>query len=140
MSLKRHEEALAAFRQAVAGNAQHAFGWGNMGDALNCLKRPQEALACFDKALAIKKYAAAWCGKGDSYGLLEQYQEAILHFQKALEKYDKYPEAWYGKALAEDKMFMTAEAAESYRKFLALNPVKMAAEVELAKKRLEDLA
>ncbi|MBU3560794.1 O-linked N-acetylglucosamine transferase, SPINDLY family protein [Polynucleobacter hallstattensis] len=52
---------------------------------LNELKRYEEAIAHFDKALHLNpNYAEAWSNKGVSLKQLERYDEAIAHYEKAL--------------------------------------------------------
>ena len=54
--------------------------------ALNNLKRYEEAITCYDKALEINLLNEyAWTGRGNVLLRLKRYEEAITHYDKALE-------------------------------------------------------
>jgi tetratricopeptide (TPR) repeat protein len=60
MERKEWEKALKGFREVAAMNPKHTQSHGNMGICYGQLGRKQEALAAFDKALALDpKYAPA---------------------------------------------------------------------------------
>jgi len=53
----------------------------------NALGRPEDALACFDRAIGIDPgHAAALAGRGDALCMLGRYQEAIRDFGEALRR------------------------------------------------------
>ncbi|MBI3552535.1 MAG: tetratricopeptide repeat protein [Elusimicrobia bacterium] len=140
LKMGRFVEALRSFEAVLALDANHAFGWDNKGEALNKLGRFKDALPCFSKALAIRSFGAPWGGRGDSYRNLEQYQEALAAYQKAIEIAPKFSSAWYGRAVCEDKMYLSDQAVESYKKFLALASAKEdGKEIESARRRLVEL-
>ena len=53
-NLRRYDEALAAYDQAIALKPDLAEAWLGRGDALADLNRDDDALACFDKAIELK--------------------------------------------------------------------------------------
>ncbi|MDP3065617.1 MAG: tetratricopeptide repeat protein, partial [Methanobacteriaceae archaeon] len=58
----------------------------NQGTALFSLKRYQEAVDSFDRALKINPYnSQAWAGKGSALGFLEDYEEAIFCMERFME-------------------------------------------------------
>lgn len=60
MERKEWEKALKGFQEVAAMNPKHTQSYGNMGICYGQLGRKQEALAAFDKALALDpKYAPA---------------------------------------------------------------------------------
>jgi tetratricopeptide (TPR) repeat protein len=52
-ALRRHDEALDAYDQAIALQPGHADAYANRGNALSELGRQQDALASFERAVAI---------------------------------------------------------------------------------------
>lgn len=60
--------------------------WLNKGDTLNYLKKYEEALESFDKAIKIEPdNPKAWTYKGLTLILIEKTQEALECFNKSLE-------------------------------------------------------
>jgi tetratricopeptide (TPR) repeat protein len=53
LRLRRHHEARANAKRAVAADPNNAAAWHRLGNALSGLKRHKEAIACYDKALAL---------------------------------------------------------------------------------------
>jgi predicted O-linked N-acetylglucosamine transferase (SPINDLY family) len=51
--LRRHHEARAGAKRALAANPNDATAWHNLGKALCGLKRYEEGIACYDKALEL---------------------------------------------------------------------------------------
>src|SRR5437899_2769054 len=63
--LKRSEDAVASYDQAIALRPGLAEAFNNRGNALQELKRFEEALASYEKAVAIKPdFAEAWNNRG----------------------------------------------------------------------------
>ena len=60
--------------------------WHNKGNSLADLKRYEEAIGCYDKAIRIDpENYDAWSNKGNSLVILERYEEAIECIAKAEE-------------------------------------------------------
>ncbi len=71
--------------QTPQAEDQPANYWSNQGGSLCALGKYDEALACFDKALALEpRYANAWSNKGIALYYLGRNQEALQCFEKAL--------------------------------------------------------
>jgi serine/threonine protein kinase len=51
--LGRYEDALEAYNQAIAAQADYAWAWGRKGRTLRLLERYEESLECYDRALEI---------------------------------------------------------------------------------------
>jgi len=97
-------------------------GWSNKGVTLNEIKRFQEAIAHYDKALSIKPdYAEAYSNKGNSLNELKRYDEAIAHYDKALELKPDYVEGWSNKGVTLNEIKRFQEAIAHYDKALSLN-------------------
>ena len=82
--LKRPEDALASYDQAIALKPDFAEAYSNRGLALLDLKRPAEALASYDKAIALKPdFAMAHNNRGWALATLNRYDEAFVAYDKA---------------------------------------------------------
>ncbi|WP_218461046.1 tetratricopeptide repeat protein [Rickettsia sp. TH2014] len=65
------------------------------GNALDNLKRYEEAIQAFDKAIELKPDdAVAYYNKGNALNILERYEEAIVAYDKAIDLDPDYAEAY----------------------------------------------
>jgi tetratricopeptide (TPR) repeat protein len=81
-NLKRYEEALVTFEQAIRLDSKYAPAHYGMGIALEHFKRYEEALVAFEQAIRLdSKYAPAHYGKGIILERLKQDQEALEKMQ-----------------------------------------------------------
>jgi serine/threonine protein kinase len=100
-----------------------AFACLERGVELIKLGKYQEAIASYDKALALKPDCAfAWNNRGNTLRYLEKYEEAIASYDKALALKPDHFWSWdhRGDALSNLKKYQ--EAIASYDKALALKP------------------
>ena len=77
--------ALSSYDRALKANTDNAYAWNNKGAVFNSLQWPEEAHACFQKALAImpnnfdaRINMAKVCAK------MGRSDESVAHFQEAL--------------------------------------------------------
>jgi len=120
-ALKRPDEALERFSQALKINPSIAGTWNNRGTVFNDLKRYDDAVGDFDKAIALDpQYADAFFNKGKSLSLLKRFEEASSAFETALALKPELAEAWLGRGnvFCERKQF--DEALSAYERALAL--------------------
>jgi tetratricopeptide (TPR) repeat protein len=121
-SLKRYREALACFekaqqlghqgaaqgisicRQALAEEtgpgaeaAHEAAEWHSKGAKLDAEGKAEEALACFEKALALSPSAETWFGRAVVLGKLGRREEELASYDKALEMAPGFAGAWFNK-------------------------------------------
>jgi len=100
-----------------------ATDWNNKGFSLNELKRYEEAISCFDKAINLDpNYAYAWNNKGFSLNELKKYEEAITCFDKAINLDPNYAYAWNGKGNSLYELKKYEEAITCFDKAINLNP------------------
>jgi serine/threonine protein kinase len=98
-------------------------GGVEQGNQLFNLQRYQEAIASYDKAIAIKpKDHEAWHNRGVALDRLKKYEEAITSYDKAIAIKPDYHEAWYNRGVALDKLKKYEEAIASYDKAIAIKP------------------
>jgi tetratricopeptide (TPR) repeat protein len=71
--------------QPVLGDELGVVQWFNKGVSLDALGRSEEALVCYDRALAINpQYAQAWYNKGVVFAnSFQLYREALECFENA---------------------------------------------------------
>ena len=90
---------------------------------LNELKRYDEAITHYDKALILKpEYAAGWSNKGVTLNELKRYDEAITHYDKALILKPEYAAGWSNKGNTLHELKRYDEALAHYDKSLTLKP------------------
>ncbi|MBU3627668.1 tetratricopeptide repeat protein, partial [Polynucleobacter sp. AP-Reno-20A-A9] len=100
-----------------------AEAWSNKGVALKELKRHEEAIAHYDKALGIKPdYAEAALNKGATLKELKRYEEAIAFADQALSIDPNLAEAWSNKGVALKELKRHEEAIAHYDKALGIKP------------------
>jgi tetratricopeptide (TPR) repeat protein len=82
--LKRYQEAIAAYEQAIRLDPNDAVTYRSKGVALHDLKRYQEALAAYEQAIRLDPNdTRAYNNIGDALLGLKRYQEAEQAFEKA---------------------------------------------------------
>ena len=68
---------------------------GGRGLALRALGKPDEAIACYDKAIdALPEYAIAWNNKGVVFARMNRFGEADTCHAKATKLRPEYVAAW----------------------------------------------
>jgi protein O-GlcNAc transferase len=100
-----------------------AEAFNGRGNALGEVKRFGEALASYERALALKPdFAEAFHNRGNRLGELKRFEEALASYERALTLKPDYAEAFHsrGNALGQLKRF--GEALASYERALALKP------------------
>ena len=97
---KYFEDAIEAYRNALAHNPRDADALGGMGNALYSLGNYDQALDAFTRAIDCKSTPTAYAGLGNVFVKLQRYSEAVEAFEKAIEldptvtlNYDDYTQA-----------------------------------------------
>lgn len=97
--------------------------WIGAATVLTLLKRYDEALEAYDKALALNpRHAIAHCGRGGVYLTLRQWSNALNAYDQALRIDSGLPEALIGRGDVLNQMQRMAEAAEAFDKALSAQP------------------
>jgi tetratricopeptide (TPR) repeat protein len=113
--LGRHEEALAAFEEALALDGRRAFNWRNKAFVLRSLKRYDQALEAIDEAIRcrddVPKYHS-WRGTL-LHNDLGRYEDALAAIEKALQLDPGGAMDWTNKAVVLRSLKRYDEALEA---------------------------
>lgn len=123
---QRKDLLLRAIEQAefISTNTHPEFSsrlFSNNGNLLYKLEEYTEALANFDKAIALQNdYPQAWLDRGNALRDLEHYEEALASFDKAIAIQNDYPNAWSNRGIALAKLKRYEEALASCDKAIEI--------------------
>lgn len=93
--LEQHDNAIAAFGQALQLDKSDAQAWLGLGDAYYNSEKMDEAIIAYRQSLMLDpNNKIAWNYLGDAYQTGGRYREAIDAYQKALRLDSGYGEAW----------------------------------------------
>ena len=110
------------FEVPQIGEKTVAF-WNSKGASLRTLGRHEEAISCFDQALALDpREAAAWNNKGMALAGLGRHEMAIACYDQALAIDPQDVPAWLNKGSALDDLGRREEAISCYDQALAVDP------------------
>jgi len=97
--------------------------WNNKGVSLSSLGHFEEAIRCYDKALAIDPLdVSAWNDKGASLNGLERFEEAIRCYDKALVIDPRNAYAWNNKGVSLNGLGRFGEAVGCFDAALEIHP------------------
>jgi tetratricopeptide (TPR) repeat protein len=106
-----------------ASKSLEAWEWYNRGNSLDLLGRGEEAIRCYDTAIAISpQEAKAWFNKAVCLGGLRRDEEAIRCCDRALVLDQRYAAAWHNKGLCLFRLGRNEEARRCYETTLELEP------------------
>ena len=95
----------------------------NLGNTLRELGRLDEALKCFEKAIALDPtYAAAYLNRGVIYRVLTRFDLAIECFNKAISLKPNTPEAYYNIGVIYFELKDFKKAVENFKQAISLKP------------------
>jgi len=121
--LKRYEEALTAYDQALRLDPNNALAYTRKGNALGDLKRSEEALAAHEQALRLNPNSAlAYNNKGMTLLNLKRFEEALAAYDQALRLDPNDALAYYGKGLALRNLKRSEEAQAAFDQAKRLDP------------------
>jgi predicted O-linked N-acetylglucosamine transferase (SPINDLY family) len=122
-ALKRFDDALASYEEALGVKPDHADVWCNRGEALFALERFDEAIASHDKALAINPdLAAAWLGRANVLVRTNRLVDAYAACDRALALKPGSPRALVLLGRCHARRGDTDEAVALYDRALAIKP------------------
>jgi tetratricopeptide (TPR) repeat protein len=107
----------------IKGEALEGWEWYNKGVSLATLDHPKEALACYERALAIDPInVSAWSNKGGLLADLGRYEEALACCNRALDIDPIYVYAWNNKGKCLVNLGYPEEALTCCNRALNINP------------------
>lgn len=122
-AMRRYDDALKSFDQAIAIKPDHAEAHNNRGAILQLLNRQTEALASYDQAITLKSdYANAHHNRGCILKQLRRYDEALQSFEKAVAVNPDHAEAHNNRGIALQEMRRYDEALASFGKAMEITP------------------
>lgn len=121
--LGRFAEAAAAQRQGLKFNFQFAKGWMKLGACHLLSENWAEALACYERAVALEpEDAELHIGMGTMLSLLDADEDAVASYRRALALNPAAPEAEIGLGFALLKCGRWAEGWERFERRWELRP------------------
>jgi tetratricopeptide (TPR) repeat protein len=119
----RSDRAIEHIRAAIARNGEDPAFHHNLGNILRARDRTIEALACYERALALAPNSVdSLYNLGNLYHELGRPEQAIAHFERALRLNPNAAELHNNLGLVLQDLDRLEEAIACYRKALALRP------------------
>jgi tetratricopeptide (TPR) repeat protein len=123
-------KALPIYQRVVQIDPNLEYGWSNLSELLNQMKRYNEALTAADRALKIAPNTSGWNQRANALVGLQRYQEAIAAYDRVIQLKPDYHYAFIGKGNALYRLQRYREAIDSYDRALAIPPVDRKLKVE----------
>jgi len=135
---KTYDKAIAAYRNAIALDAEFADAHCNLGAALYNKGDRVEARACFERCLELRPGHVE--GHFNLANLLEEEGDsgsALAHYLRALDRDPFYADLHINLALLYEKLGRNAKGLEHWKRYLQIEPEGALAEIaEIARQRL----
>ena len=111
------EEELAASRQQVQNNPQHADAWNNLGVILQAQGKLDDARAAFQKQVEVNPtHADAWDHLGEVWQAQGNLEEAIRAYQQQVAVMPNHEKAWHNLGLAFQRQGKQDKALAAFQK------------------------
>ena len=121
-ALKRYEEALAVYEQAIHFYPHSAVAYNNKGNALMDLNRYEEALDAYNFSSQLDpSYALCYDNKGVLLCKLGRYEEALAEYEKAIILDPNDPIIYSNKGRALGELNRYEEALTAYEQAQNIN-------------------
>jgi tetratricopeptide (TPR) repeat protein len=120
---KRTVRGTELITKAIGLNAKVAAAHSNLGNALRDLKRPEDALASYDRAIALKPDSAeTYYNRGLVLQELKRPEDALASYDKAIALKPDFADAYNNRGVALRDLKRPEDVLASYDKVIALNP------------------
>jgi tetratricopeptide (TPR) repeat protein len=121
-SMKRIDEAIDAYKQAIHLAPEQIFAWNNLGNLCATIGRNDEALITFQKAIECNSQdPISWNGLGNVYSRIGYIDDAVAAYRKSIEYMPTFAHPWNGLGDVYAGMGRVTEAIKAYRKAIELN-------------------
>ncbi|MGB9181636.1 MAG: tetratricopeptide repeat protein [Pyrinomonadaceae bacterium] len=120
-----YEKAVEFFNLAVKQNPGDAYSYYYLGAAYSALKKYDEVVAAYEKAIRLNPQAAdadTYYNLGGAYFELKNYPEAAKALTKAIAREERNNDAYIDLGDAYSKMYNWPEAIKAYNKALEIKP------------------
>lgn len=118
----KNDEAIDAYKQAIAIAPEQIFVWNNLGNLCMKIMRNDEAMLAFQKALQHNaKDPVAWNGLGTVYFRIGYIDDSINAFRKAIEVVPTLANSWVGLGESYATIGRDIDAIASFQKAIELN-------------------
>jgi tetratricopeptide (TPR) repeat protein len=115
LQTRQTERGIELIRKAIGLNGKVAAAHNNLGKALQDLKRPAEALACFDRAIVLDPgFAEACANRGNALVSLGRSEEALASYAQAIALKPDSAEVHRNRGNVFSKLGRYAEAFAAY--------------------------
>ncbi|OLT58389.1 serine/threonine-protein kinase [Moorena bouillonii] len=109
-----------------------ATDWYNQGETFLELKRYEQALDAYNRAVEIRgEYAPAWQGQGKTLFALKYYEEALNAYDQAIQIEPDYSAAWKGRGKTLEQLERYDAAIKAFNSALELQPNDLDAWISL---------
>lgn len=123
INLRKFEDALLVFEEALDKNRHNAKAWSGKGYVLASLGNAGESMVAYNKAIWLDSDdAEIWNSKGFASISLGKNNEALAAFERAIKLSPENSDSWRGKMCILESLGKHKEAEEAYRKLGRLNP------------------
>ena len=118
-----HAEGLRFIDAAMQVEGQSASIYNSRGNILVALQRLDEAVASYDKAIALKSdFVEPLCNRGGALQELKRFDAALASYDQAIALKPNSAEAFCNRGLALQELKRFDEALANYDKAIALTP------------------
>ncbi|MFC0435687.1 tetratricopeptide repeat protein [Kutzneria buriramensis] len=119
----RDLSAAVAIHAANAFELKHSWVFGYRGETYQKMKRFDEAIADFNKAVELNpKYQWAFAMRGETYRIMKRFDDAIADFNKAVELNPKYGWAYGSRGQAYQATGRNDEAIADFTRAIECTP------------------
>jgi len=119
----QHDQAIEAFRKAIASQSSTPAFHVSLGVSLRHLKRYDEALAEFDRALRLNdRVAMGYFERGLVHIALGNPMEAINDFTRQLQKTPNHANSYLNRGIALQSIQLQSEAFADFNRALRIRP------------------